>query len=233
MDTMAMSGGATMSMAGMPMCGQSWLGPPASFLGMWAVMMAAMMLPSLAPQLWRYRQAVGGAGPVRSALLTLIVAAAYFLIWTLPGAAVYPAACAIGALRTRHQALAGCVPIAIGLVVLAAGALQLTRWKARSLARCREVCCLVSRGHLGAACASPSGAWRHGLRLGLECVQCCAGVTLALVVSGMMDLPMMLAATGAITLERLAPAGERIARVTGALMIGAACFFVLRAGGAG
>jgi predicted metal-binding membrane protein len=232
MDTMAMSGGATITMAGMPMCGQSGLGPAASFLGMWAVMMAPMMLPSLAPRLWRYRQAVGGAGRGRSALLTLIVAAGYFLIWTLAGAAVYPAASAIGAVTMRHPALAQGVPIAIGLVVLAGGALQLTRWKARSLARCRDACYLESRGHLGASWANPSGAWRHGLRLGLECVQCCAGLTLALVVTGMMDLPMMLAVTGAITLERLAPAGVRIARVTGALMIAAGCFFVLRAGAA-
>jgi predicted metal-binding membrane protein len=34
----------------------------ASFLGMWVVMMVAMMLPSLVPMLWRYRQAVGRAG---------------------------------------------------------------------------------------------------------------------------------------------------------------------------
>jgi predicted metal-binding membrane protein len=60
MGEMPMPGGWTMSMAWMPMCGQTWPGAAASFLGMWVVMMAAMMLPSLVPKLWRYRQAVAG-----------------------------------------------------------------------------------------------------------------------------------------------------------------------------
>lgn len=237
MDTMTMSGGATMSMAWMPMCGQSCLGAAASFLRMWTAMMAAMMLPSLAPRLWRYRQTVGGAGAASSALLTVVVGAGYFLIWTLLGAAVYPVGSGIEALTMRYPPLADFVPIAIGLVVLAAGALQFTQWKARVLARCRDVCCgeshgcRESHGSVGASCANMSSAWRHGLRLGLQCAQCCAGVTAALLVTGMMDLPLMLAATGAITLERLAPGGERVARVMGGIMIGAGCFLILRAGG--
>src|SRR6202043_3981880 len=59
MGEMPMPGGWTMSMAWMRMPGQTWPGAAASFLGMWVVMMAAMMLPSLVPMLWRYRQAVG------------------------------------------------------------------------------------------------------------------------------------------------------------------------------
>ena len=57
---MPMPGGWTMSMAWMRMPGQTWLGAAASFLGMWIVMMVAMMLPSLVSMLWRYRQAVDG-----------------------------------------------------------------------------------------------------------------------------------------------------------------------------
>ena len=54
-------------MGGMPMPGGwTWPGAAASFLGMWVVMMVAMMLPSLVPMLWRYRQAVpASAGNVR------------------------------------------------------------------------------------------------------------------------------------------------------------------------
>src|SRR5579863_83363 len=77
MDAMPMPGG-TMSMAWMPMCGQSWIGAAASFLRMWTVMMVVMMLPSLAPRLWRYRRSVGRAGGVASVLLTLLVAGGYF-----------------------------------------------------------------------------------------------------------------------------------------------------------
>ena len=58
MGEMPMPGGWTMSMAWMRMPGQTWPGAAASFLGMWVVMMVAMMLPSLVPMLRRYRQAV-------------------------------------------------------------------------------------------------------------------------------------------------------------------------------
>ena len=58
MGEMPMPGGWTMSMTWMRMPGQTWLGAAASFLGMWVVMTAAMMLPSLVPMLTRYRQAV-------------------------------------------------------------------------------------------------------------------------------------------------------------------------------
>src|SRR5262249_5161759 len=59
MGEMPMPGGWTMSMAWMPACGQTWPGAAASFIGMWAVMMVAMMLPSLVPILWRCRGARG------------------------------------------------------------------------------------------------------------------------------------------------------------------------------
>ena len=65
MGEMPMPGGWTMSMAWMRMPGQTWLGAAALFLGMWVVMMVAMMLPSLVPMLWRYRHAVGGPGETR------------------------------------------------------------------------------------------------------------------------------------------------------------------------
>ena len=54
-----MPGGWTMSMAWMRMPGQTWPAAAAAFLGMWVVMMVAMMLPSLVLMLRRYRQAVG------------------------------------------------------------------------------------------------------------------------------------------------------------------------------
>ena len=58
MGGMPMPGGWTMSMMWMRMPDQTWPGAAASFLGMWAVMMAAMMLPSLIPMVWHYRQAL-------------------------------------------------------------------------------------------------------------------------------------------------------------------------------
>jgi predicted metal-binding membrane protein len=49
-----------------------------------------------------------------------------------------------------------------------------------------------------------------------------------LMVIGMMDLRAMAAVTAAITLERVAPAGERVARAIGALVVGAGVFLIAR-----
>jgi predicted metal-binding membrane protein len=65
MDGMAMPGGWTMSMLWMRMPGQSWLDLALAFIGMWSVMMAVMMLPSLLPMLRRYRRSVGGVNAAR------------------------------------------------------------------------------------------------------------------------------------------------------------------------
>lgn len=76
-------------------------------------------------------------------------------------------------------------------------------------------------------------AWRHGLRLGLHCCQCCFGQMVALLVIGVMDLRAMTVVTVAIAVERLAPSGERIARATGIAAIGVGLFLIARAGGLG
>src|ERR1700736_7018569 len=83
MGEMTMPGGWTMSMMWMRMPGQTWPDAAASFLGMWVVMMVAMMLPSLVPMLWRYRQAVGGTGETRLGRLTALVGVGYFFVWTV------------------------------------------------------------------------------------------------------------------------------------------------------
>src|SRR5262245_59638598 len=83
MDGMPMPGGWTMSMAWMRMPDQSWLEAAASFLGMWVVMMVAMMMPSLIPMLSRYRRAVGRAGGPRLGRLTALVGVGYFAVWTV------------------------------------------------------------------------------------------------------------------------------------------------------
>src|SRR5512140_3798186 len=85
MAAMPMPGGWTMSMAWMRMPGQTWAGAAASFLGMWVVMMVAMMLPSLVPMLWRYRRAVGSGVEARLGRLTALVGVGYFVVWTAVG----------------------------------------------------------------------------------------------------------------------------------------------------
>src|ERR671923_1497953 len=81
MGEMPMPGGWTMSLAWMRMPGQTWPGAAALFLGMWLVMMMAMMLPSLVPMLQRYRSVVGEIPSARLGWLTAIVGTGYFLVW--------------------------------------------------------------------------------------------------------------------------------------------------------
>ena len=220
---MPMPGGWMMSMAWMPMPGQTWLGAAASFVGMWVVMMVAMMLPSLVPTLWRYRQAVGKAGDMRLSWLTALVGIGYFFVWTVFGIVVFPLGAALAEIEMQRPTLARVVPIAVGVVVVIAGALQFSVWKAQHLACCRE----PSRRKRTLP-TDAATAWRHGLRLGLHCIYGCAGFTAILLVIGIMDLQVMALVTAAITAERLAPNGERVARVIGIVVVGVGLLLIAR-----
>jgi predicted metal-binding membrane protein len=228
MDDMSMPGGWTMSMAWMRMPGQTWTGAAASFLALWVVMMVAMMMPSLVPMLRRYRRAVGGTGETRLGRLTALVGAGYFLVWTVFGMAAYPLGVALAAIEMRQPALARVVPIAVGGGVVVAGAFQLTAGKARPLACCRE-----APGPGRTLPADAGTAWRHGLRLGLHCSRCCAGLMAMLLVIGVMDLGAMAVVATAVTAERIAPAGVAVARGVGAVVVGAGLLQIVRAAGLG
>jgi predicted metal-binding membrane protein len=157
------------------------------------VMMVAMMLPSLAPMLWRYRQAVGRTGGTRTGWLTALVGVGYFFVWSVFGVAAFAAGVALAAIEMRQPTLARGVPVADGVVVLIAGALQFTSFKTHHLGCCREA---PGRGR-----ALPADA---GTAFGL-----------------------------AFTAERLTPAGDRVARAIGAVIVGAGLFLVAQAAGLG
>lgn len=213
--------GGTMSMMWMRMPGQTWPGTAASFLGMWVVMMIPMMLPSLVPVLWRYRAAIRRSGGTHLDGATALLGSGYFFVWTVVGAAIYPLGVALAALEMRLPALVPTAPIAVGVIVLLGAALQLTAWKARHLACCREM------GHVPAATAG--AAWRHGMHLGLHCAFCSSGLMLILLAVGLMDLPAMVVIAVAMNLERLAPDGERTAKAIGAAAIAAGLIFIASA----
>ena len=222
MSDMMMLGGSTMSSPWMRMPGQTWLDAAASFLSMWVVMMVAMMLPSLVPMLWRYQHAVGRIGAARLAALTAVVGAGYFFVWTLVGVAVLPLSEAVAGLEMHWPALERAAPIAIGVVVVIASSLQFTRWKARRLAWCRQ-----APEHGRALRRDAGTAWRHGLCLGLQCGQSCAGLMAIVLVVGVMDLRAMTIVTAAITAERLAPRGVRVARAFGSVGVVAGVFLIM------
>ena len=187
MGEMPMPGCWTMSMTWTRLPGQPWPAAAASFLGMWVVMMVAMMLPSLVPLLWHYREGIGTMGATRT------------------------------------------VPVAVGVVVLIAGVFQFTASKARHLACCREV---PGRG-LTRLPANAGTAWRYGLRLGLHCTQCCAGLMAILLVVGVMNLRATAVMATVITVERLAPASERVVRTVGAVVVGTGLVLIVQAAGLG
>jgi predicted metal-binding membrane protein len=203
---------------------QTWYGAAAGYLGMWMAMMVPMMLPSLVPMLSRYRRFVRGADGVHLQGLTALVGVGYFVIWAVLGAAAYAAGAGITAVEMRWGTAARWLPAAAGVVLLVAGAVQFTPWKARQLALCREE----------SGCGRPPapdalGAWRHGLRLGVRCGLCCGNLMLALLAIGMMHLVALAAVTLAISAERLAPGPVRVARVAGVAIVVVGVLTIARA----
>lgn len=223
MHGMPMPGGWNMSMMWMRMPGQTWPGVAAAFLGMWLVMMCAMMLPTLAPVLWRYQRAGAATRQARGGASTALVGAAYFFVWTLFGAIAFVVGALLTSLEMQLPQLARAVPGAIGVVALTAGFVQFSAWKAHHLACCRGIqkCCATPRGEV-------RKAWRYGVRLGLHCVNCCFGLTALLLAVGVMDLRAMALVTAAICAERLAP-GIHAARFIGAVLVAAGSFLIVRA----
>jgi predicted metal-binding membrane protein len=130
-----------------------------------------------------YRQAVGRTGETRLGRLTALVGVGYCFVWTVFGVVAFPLGVALAAVEMQLPALARAVPIAVSVVVLIAGALQFTAWKAHHLAYCREA---PGRGRTLSADAGT--AWRHGLCLGRHCSRCCVGLMAILLVIGVMDL---------------------------------------------
>jgi predicted metal-binding membrane protein len=226
MGEVRMPGGWSMSMVWMRMPRESWLRAGARFSSGWVVMMLAMMLPSLVPVLWRYRQAVRGFSETRVNALATLVGTGYFFVWAVVGVVVFPLGAALAATLMHQPALARAEPIAVRAVVLLAGAVQFTLWKARHLACWRDASRVPSPLPVDAG-----SAWRYGLHLGLHCSSSSADLTAILLVIGVMDLRAMAAVTAAITVERLAPRGERVARAIGVVIVGAGLFLVARTGG--
>jgi predicted metal-binding membrane protein len=218
MGAMDMPGGWSLSMTWMRMPGQSWREVAQSFLGMWLVMTVAMMLPAVLPALWRYRQAQGGRRHPN--MLTLLAAAGYFSVWLLWAAAVLPLGAAVAQLTLHWSALARAVPAAAALLVLGAGAVQLSPWKARQLGCCRQPQLSIAAG--------PGAALRHGLTLGLTCSRCCGNLMLVLPAIGLMDLAVMTLVTLAIVLERLV-SGASLPRLTGVVLIATGALLLARA----
>lgn len=177
----------------MEMPGQTW----AAFLGMWTVMTAAMMLPSLVPMLVRFRRDLVGASGARASFLVLIVALAYFAAWLAVGVLVFPFSTLVERLH----------PLGSGVIVVVAIAYQFTPWKALDLACCRHFLM-----HARPRAADARTALREGVHYWMHCARCCANLMVIPFVLGTMSVGVMVVVSAVITWERLAPRTTSSAR---------------------
>jgi predicted metal-binding membrane protein len=184
-------------MAGMDAGPGTDLGALGWFLGVWTVMMAAMMLPSLAPTAALYASMTRRAGLARP----LLFAAAYVLVWGATGLAAY------GLFRLGRTLFGDQLAwhaagrwVAAGVLVGAA-IYELTPLKNVCLSKCRSpVGFLV-------------GSWRDGrigaVRLGAThaawCVGCCWALMAGLFALGVMSLSWMALIAAVIALEKILP----------------------------
>jgi len=198
---MPMPGGWTMSMAWMTMPSQSWITAALSFIGMWMVMMVAMMLPSLLPVL------------VRSKCKSrLVLAIGYFFVWLIFGLIAYPIGLLISNILMQSPVIAKTVPVAIAMILICCGLFQFTSVKANRLACCTR----TDNGH--------RSSWKSGLQLGFDCAICCLGFMSILLVIGVMDLRAMAIVAIAITIERIFP---RTAKIIGFVILCASAVMLM------
>jgi predicted metal-binding membrane protein len=191
------------------------------------VMMVAMMTPCLAPMLVGYQRSLHANGRVQRVWLTVLAGVGYFAVWGALGLVVYPLGAGLAQAALRWGAVSRAIPVVSGAVLLIAGALQFTRWKARQLGCCRDQ----------AACACPAAPKRrsallHGVRLGWRCCRCCSGFMAMLLALGMMEPLVMGGGTAAIAAERLLPWPRWTAWIAGAGAIVAGAWTILQAIGA-
>lgn len=143
------------------------LGSVTFFAGMWLSMMAAMMLPAAVP-------AVSGrvrtSGRLRAVPIFVL---SYLAVWALVGIATY-------ALYRPPTSSA------VGAVIIAAGAYELTPVKQHFRRRCFE------RG-------------RSGFEFGMCCVGSSIGLMTVLVVLGLMSVGWMVAITAVVVTQKLVP----------------------------
>lgn len=224
-----MCGDGPLPTAWLRMPGQGWSDAAAMFLAMWMAMMAAMMMPVLVAMLRPYHRALARAGARRPGRLTALAGGGYFFVWALAGLAVYPPGAALAAAAMGDPALARALVATSGGVLIGAGLIQFSHWKAHALACCGQ----PSGPGRTALRHDAASAWRHGLQLGLRCGCCCANLMAILLAVGIMDLGAMVVVTLAIGAERLLPAGRRIARAIGMMAIVAGLLQIARVAGWG
>lgn len=201
---------------------------PAALFGMWALMSAAMMLPTFVPALRVFSEL--GSVRATNGLSMVALVAGYGAVWFAFSA--FAATLQLGLARVAAMSGAGDLVapwVAVGLLA-AAGAYQFSPVKQACLAKCRHPLMFFIEHWapgLGPALAM-------GVRLGVWCVGCCWLLMLLGLIGGAMNLLWMGAATLLMALEKLPEIGRYLTKPLGvALMIGAGAnvLFIFSSGG--
>jgi predicted metal-binding membrane protein len=214
--SMPMPGGWAMSMAWMPMPGQTALGAALMFLGMWEVMMIAMMLPSAMPMVLLHRRVrlVRAPAGERVAPETVLLCG-YFAVWLLFGVIAYLGGVVLATAAMRSPAVSRAVPAATGLALVVSGVWQCTPWKLRCLAHCRSPLSFVAQGWR----PGWRGAFRLGLHHGAYCAACCWALMAMQLAVGVMNLAAMVGIALVIFVEKVWRRGDRLATAVGVVAI--------------
>jgi predicted metal-binding membrane protein len=174
--------------------------------------MVAMMVPSATPMVLMYQRTVAARDPsARPETLTALFLAGYIIAWTLFSLlatllqwALHSAAWLSPMMELQSHRVGGAVLVFAGLY-------QLTPLKQSCLFHCRSpLAFLLNSWRLG-----KSGAVAMGLHHGLYCTGCCWLLMAILFVVGVMNLAWVAAITLFVLVEKLAPRGEYVARVSG------------------
>jgi predicted metal-binding membrane protein len=185
---------------------------------MWAVMMTGMMLPSATPMILLVRDAGGTRGRD-----TYILALGYVVVWALFSFGATALQWWLGRLFVITPMMEVSSRTAAAVFLIVAGVYQWTPWKQACLTACQSpLAFLMRRWRSGAW-----GAFRMGVDHGAYCVGCCWALMLLLFAGGVMNLTVIAALTAFVAFEKLAPIGVWGARVSGALLIGAAAWMFL------
>jgi predicted metal-binding membrane protein len=177
------------------------------YVGAWAVMMTAMMLPSALPMIGLYAaiQRNVTSPALKLVLPVTLFTLMYLALWAMTGIPMYFASVALSSMASDA------LPYGIAGVLLIAGVFQISPLK--------QVCLRHCRSPLGFFLGHWRTGWRGGLTIGwahaVYCLGCCWALMVVLVAAGAMGLPWVLLIAVVVAAEKLLPYGEWIARLAG------------------
>ena len=191
---------------------------------MWAVMMLAMMLPAASPMLLVYGVVARRSGQPGAAHHIYALAAGYLLVWTAFSLGATALQRGLTTLLLVSPMMEMTNRVGSATLLFAAGLYQFTPLKRACLTACQSpLAFLMSHWRSGFA-----GAFSMGIRHGAYCVGCCWALMLLLFVGGVMNLTVIVALTAFVAFEKLAPFGANTAWVSGALLMAAGVWMLVR-----